>query len=98
MGSARLGYGAECVLLLEQPREVDHASATVPLTLTVAKGRDGMMRSTIPLIFHHTQSRFIEDSFLRQQEEPKVQKPVTSRSTSGKNRNKVDPLAGAGEE
>jgi hypothetical protein len=59
MGSASTGYSADAVLLLETDQE-DTAAPSVPVRLRIAKGRDGVVRTTIPLIFHHTCSRFTE--------------------------------------
>ena len=59
MGSARLGYSAETVLLLEPSKDANDGSA-VPVKLNVAKARDGAVRSKINLLFDHTRSQFRE--------------------------------------
>jgi replicative DNA helicase len=59
MGSARLGYSAEAVLLLEPAGQADKGPV-VPVRLKVAKGRDGATRTDIDLLFEYTRSRFRE--------------------------------------
>jgi replicative DNA helicase len=58
MGSSRIIYSADSVLLLEPSREQADGSSEIPVTLRIAKGRDGVVRRDIPLIFEHTRSRF----------------------------------------
>jgi hypothetical protein len=91
MGSARLGYSAESVLLLESPQD-DKEGSVVPVTLKVVKGRDGAVRTQIKLLFEHTLSRFKEaprSGSTRQGSKPKKQTPAP-KSDQGK----IDPLAG----
>lgn len=61
LGSARITYSADCVLLLEQDREDSNSAPDIaPLLLTVAKGRDGMTRGKIHLTFEYNRYRFCE--------------------------------------
>jgi replicative DNA helicase len=59
MGSARLGYSADNVLVLEA---VDPSSSAkeVGVRLHILKSRDGTVRGSIDLVFEHTKSRFRE--------------------------------------
>src|SRR5262249_25453536 len=50
LGSARLAYAAEAVLLLEQDERRRAGGEAVPLVLTLAKGRDGATRGKINLV------------------------------------------------
>jgi hypothetical protein len=61
LGSGDLGYIAGTVMFLE-PAKVnsDPAAAAVPVVVRIAKGRDGVTRTTVPLLFDHTRSRFRE--------------------------------------
>jgi replicative DNA helicase len=77
MGSARLGYAADAVLLMrpmedrdladhyntvagEQLREELAVEGVSPLIITLAKGRDGMVRGSWPAEFHYRESRISE--------------------------------------
>jgi replicative DNA helicase len=61
LGSARIAYSADCVLLLEADGEAtDSAADAAPLLLTVAKGRDGMRRGKLPFSFEYLRYRFRE--------------------------------------
>jgi replicative DNA helicase len=61
LGSSRLAYAADAVLLLNPAEGGDAPGAdTVPVTLTIAKGRDGTVRKEIPLLFEHARYRFRE--------------------------------------
>jgi hypothetical protein len=78
MGSARLGYAADAVLLMRpmEPAEMtDHyrqvvdeeqfkadlaADGVSPMIITLAKGRDGMVRGSWPAEFHFNESRISE--------------------------------------
>jgi replicative DNA helicase len=88
MGSARLGYSAEAVLLLEPCGEAEKGPV-VPVRVKVAKGRDGATRTEIDLSFEHTRSRFKEAPPPRGQKRGGKTKP-TQKPDSGK----TDPLAG----
>lgn len=60
LGTGRSGYAADNVLLLHRPAGLDQESANIDnksvcLELTIAKGRDGVLRNVIPMAFdHHT--------------------------------------------
>ncbi|MBL8796946.1 MAG: AAA family ATPase [Planctomycetia bacterium] len=60
MGSSRLGYSADAVLLLEADATRAATTDTAPLHLRIAKARDGMARQVIPLHFDYTRYRFRE--------------------------------------
>jgi replicative DNA helicase len=61
LGSARITYSADCVLLLETDGEsTSSAPGTTPLLLTVAKGRDGMTRGRVRLTFEYDRYQFRE--------------------------------------
>jgi hypothetical protein len=91
MGSSRLGYSAESVLLLESPRDKIEGPV-VPLHLKVAKGRDGAVRTQIDLLFEHTRSRFREAPPRRSPKQGG--KPRKEPSTQKPDQEKIDPLAG----
>lgn len=57
LGSTRLAYCADAVLLLECPDYVSEGDV-VRRTLKVAKARNGNVCSAIPLLFHHPHYRF----------------------------------------
>ncbi len=87
LGSGRLASDADTVLIMWPTKENEDAAATIPTTLRIDKARDGGIRTAIPLLFRHTQSRFEEVS-----ERPKTAETgaALSRSCSAK----IDPLAG----
>jgi replicative DNA helicase len=91
MGSARLGYSAEAVLLLEPAQETAEGSV-VPVRVKVAKGRDGATRTDIDLLFEHTRSRF------REAPQPRGPKGGGKAKKGGPAQKsdaaKIDPLAG----
>lgn len=89
MGSARISYSADCILLLEPDGEaVESAADTTPLLLTIAKGRDGMRRGTIRLTFEYGCNRF------REAESP-AQKAADQERTGSRAAGRViNPLAG----
>ncbi len=83
LGSARIGYAADAVMLLQKPvRHRDHR-AVVPRTLRIAKARDGLTCPDISLQFDHRHYRFLKapESAIG---------PSTARTTSA-----IDPLAGS---
>jgi len=91
MGSARVGYSAECVLLLEQAKEVADGPV-VPVSLKVAKGRDGAVRTQIDLLFEHTRSRFREAPRPRSRmQDGKSKKDAPAPKSD---QAKIDPFAG----
>jgi hypothetical protein len=97
LGSARIAYSADCILLLESDNEVSNpTSDTVPFTLTVAKGRDGMSRGRIALTFDYTRYRFRESiSSVTPSKRPTMgSERTTPRGTSGV----TNPLAGGQDE
>ena len=51
MGSSRIGYSADVILLLEPGRQSAPSESEVALNLNVAKCRDGITRARIPLVF-----------------------------------------------
>ena len=86
MGSARLAYSAESVLLLEPTKE-GNEGPVVPITLNIAKARDGSARTKINLLFEHTKSRFSEA--------PAPRSPKKGTKAKGPaNTEKADPYAG----
>jgi hypothetical protein len=91
MGSARLGYSAETVLLLESPRNIKEGPV-VPVHLKVAKARDGAVRTQIDLVFEHTRSRFREAPRRRSPKQGGKSKKETSAQKP--DQEKIDPLAG----
>ena len=65
LGTGRSGYAADNVLLLHRPTGLDQESATIDednvcLQLTIAKGRDGVLRKVIPMTFNHNKMIFTE--------------------------------------
>jgi hypothetical protein len=91
MGSARLGYGAGAVLLLESDGELT-GGTVVPVRLKVAKGRDGAVRTQIDLLFEHTRSRFREAP---QSKSPKQGgKAGKGKPAAKPGPGQIDPLAG----
>jgi hypothetical protein len=60
LGSCRLGYSADAVLLLERDGSAARARDTTPLVLKVEKARDGTTRCRVPLTFDFTRYRFRE--------------------------------------
>lgn len=92
MGSARISYSADCVLLLEAEGETPESAAdAVPLQLTVAKGRDGMKRGRVRLTFEYSCHRFREAIGTAQASA--AREPAGSRSAG----HVINPLAGAKE-
>jgi hypothetical protein len=91
MGSARLGYSAESVLLLEPAQEAAEGPV-VPLRVKVAKGRDGATRTDIDLLFEHTKSRFKEAA--RPGGQKRGGKAAKSKPAQKPDSGKIDPLAG----
>jgi hypothetical protein len=91
MGSARLGYSAESVLLLEPCGEAEKGPV-VPVRLKVAKGRDGAARTDIDLSFEHTRSRFKEAP--RPGGRKRGGKATKSKPGQKSDAAKIDPLAG----
>ena len=84
MGSARLSYGPDTVLLLQRPSDsVDNSGDTVPLILKVAKCRDGGKLTDIRLNLEIQTMRFSAAS-----------QPTTSRNNVGGSR-PIDPMAGS---
>jgi hypothetical protein len=59
-GSGRMSSDADTVIIMHGPREFMDGATTVPVTLRIDKGRDGVIRRDIPLLFHHTVYRFEE--------------------------------------
>jgi replicative DNA helicase len=94
MGSRRLGYGAEAVLLLDQAvPPVDAAAAVLPVTLRIAKGRDGVTRGDVPLLFEHACCRFREAGGASALGAP-AETPPPAKASGRARRRAVDPLAG----
>ena len=89
MGSARLGYSAESVLLLE-PSKLDTIGDVVPVRLNIAKGRDGAVRSKIELLFEHNCYRFREAPPRRSSKTGKSAKDAKKPAQE-----KIDPFAGS---
>jgi hypothetical protein len=88
LGSARLGYLADTVVMLEPALEADDLpTERVPVTLRVEKARDGVAGTSVPLLFDHARGAFAEPGpslAVRPAPEPE--------STPGASR--LDPLAG----
>jgi hypothetical protein len=92
LGSARLGYAADAVLLMEPAGDPTNPVA-VPVTLRIAKGRDGMERQDLALTFEHTRSRFTQ----RQEDGGKsAKKQGQQQKQASKAAPAIDPLAGGG--
>ena len=84
-GSGRIAFDADAVLLMLRSNDAAaEKSSTVPVTLRIDKGRDGVVRCDIPLMFRHTVYQFTEV-----EPPPKKQKPSRPTPTE----NTVDPLA-----
>lgn len=96
LGSARIAYSADCVLLLEEDGEAtDSAADTTPLLLKVAKGRDGMRRGKLSLVFEYMRYRFRETT------SPRIGRTQAAggRATTGSPPGHVaNPFAGGQEE
>ncbi|MEI7688498.1 MAG: DnaB-like helicase C-terminal domain-containing protein [Planctomycetota bacterium] len=60
LGSARLGYGADAVLALEPDEKTSHLDK-IRVNLRILKGRDGVRRSTVAMVFDHQKSSFEEE-------------------------------------
>jgi replicative DNA helicase len=65
LGTGRSGYAADSVLLLHRPHGLDAETAKIDddevcVQLTIAKGRDGVIRRTIPMRFNHRTMTFYE--------------------------------------
>jgi hypothetical protein len=88
MGSARLGYGADSALLLQAGDAPPDLAAAIPITLHVAKARDGICQP-IPLQFDHLRYRFVE---ARPEQAPK-QSAQSSRARTNQS-SFANPLAG----
>jgi hypothetical protein len=91
LGSARLGYAADSALLMEPAGDPTNPDA-VPVTLRIAKGRDGMQRQDLALSFEHTRSRFTErqdDGGKSAKNRVQQQKRASTLAPS------IDPLAGS---
>jgi KaiC/GvpD/RAD55 family RecA-like ATPase len=80
-GSSSLGYSPDNVLMLWNTGN-QHDAETVPVMLRIAKGRDGVIRRDIPLLFDHAHYRFCE-----------VQ-PAAKPARNGAKGKAADPLAG----
>jgi hypothetical protein len=91
MGSARLGYAADAVWLLEPLPGAAADAEAVRVALTIAKGRDGVRRTRLELLFEHTQSRFAEVGATSRGRRPR-QGPHGAAAAPP-----LDPLAGLGE-
>jgi hypothetical protein len=85
LGSCRLGYAPDAILLLEA--EGPAVGEEVPLVLQVAKGRDGTARGRISLTFEYLRYRFRERSGA-----PAKGKAVVAGKAPGGN-TPVNPLA-----
>jgi len=84
MGSARLGYAADAVLLIRREYQgptfdtphhgssnnQDDRDAATPLLIELAKGRDGMTCGTWNAEFLYRQSRIVEGSVVRPDPSP----------------------------
>ena len=56
-----MSYGADAVLLMEEgPEPVNVGGGVVPVTVRIDKGRDGVRRGDVQLLFEHRLSRFRE--------------------------------------
>jgi hypothetical protein len=93
MGSSRLGYAAESVLLLEFPNDAPEGKV-VPVRLKIEKGRDGAVRSKIDLLFEHTRSRFREAPQKPAGKKDKKDKPTKAVTKKKPTEEKIDPFAG----
>jgi replicative DNA helicase len=60
IGSARVGYSADLVLLLNRLDRRPGTPGTTRLNLEIAKGRDGVEWASLDLLFHYAVSRFAE--------------------------------------
>jgi len=91
LGSSRISYGADAILLLEEERAGAGSSGigTVPLILNVAKGRDGMTRDRIRLTFDYERYQFCDRS-----EEERVASLGPKATATAAQSKRVDPLAG----
>jgi hypothetical protein len=87
LGSARLAYGADTILLLHGSAAADHSIDAVQVSLKLAKGRDGTTRTTIPLVFEHRVCRFREPTANGSVDNPSSRPSVAARP-------KVNPMAG----
>jgi replicative DNA helicase len=77
LGSSRLSYSPDTILLLEQD---DHTARTtkgrVPMVINVAKGRDGTRRGRIPLLFDYEHYRYYEAAPKAPGNKPRERKPA----------------------
>ena len=89
MGSARLGYGADAVLLSEAQDESSDPLSAQPVVLRVAKARDGAMCKSISMLFDHRRSRFME----KRSEQP-AEQPASLGRGRAKRKPFADPLGG----
>jgi hypothetical protein len=97
LGSARLGYRADAVLLLEPAGGADADGDTTPLALTVAKGRDGMTRTQLRLEFDFKCLRFREVEPRRKNARPTRSGPGGGERSGRPAAPDIDPLAGGKE-
>ena len=62
LGSSRIKYSPDAVLfLVPRPGKGPLPATCRPVSLRLAKGRDGMTCTTIPLLFEYTRYRFWEE-------------------------------------
>ena len=86
LGTGRSGYSADNVLLLHRPAGLDQESANIDdesvcLQLTIAKGRDGVLRKVIPMEFNHKTTIFEEtDGELIKEKQEQVIKQAAKKS------------------
>jgi len=89
MGSARLGYSADLVLLMRQVDPWPDDTRVTRLKLKIAKCRDGMECAQINLLFHHTVSQFEEAKATPKKPANPIPGPSAAKGR------KPDPLAGS---
>jgi replicative DNA helicase len=86
-GSGRLLSDADVVMLLSPGKNHRNGAPTVPVTLRISKGRDGVMRGDLPVNFQYNRCQFTDG-------EPAA--PVSRRQgeeTPPRNDVGIDPLA-----
>jgi hypothetical protein len=88
LGTSRMGYAAQAVLLLEPGDESGTKPDGVPVTLRVDKVRDGGRRGTVPLWFDHERSLFVASGA----QPSRAARPA---GPGQKRQPNLDPLAGA---
>jgi hypothetical protein len=59
-GDGRMAGDADVILLMWPPNKSAGSATTAPLTLRIAKGRDGAIRRDIEILFDHEVNRFRE--------------------------------------